>query len=176
MIEGVLTYSTLNSTEQKLDEVDLNQIFKNIENDLEILIQQKKATFNVKELPVIEGAQVLIYQLFYNLINNSLKFSRNDVPAVIDVSCEVENRYGHDLAKITITDNGIGLDPEYALHIFGAFARLNAKELYEGTGLGLSLCKRIVERHFGSISATGKVNDGATFTVILPLKQFESYV
>src|SRR5690606_31292187 len=75
MIDGVLSYSTLNANEQKLEEINLNQIFKNIESDLEIVIQQKKATINVSHLPVIQGAQVLIHQLFYNLINNSLKFS-----------------------------------------------------------------------------------------------------
>lgn len=176
MIDGVLSYSTLNANEQKLEEINLNQIFKNIESDLEIVIQQKKATINVSHLPVIQGAQVLIHQLFYNLINNSLKFSKTDVPPVIDVKSEVINRFGHKLVRIIVSDNGIGIEPEYADKIFGAFARLNAKEQYEGTGLGLSLCKRIVERHYGSISATGKAGEGAEFTIMLPMEQIEQYI
>ncbi|MGK4568725.1 sensor histidine kinase [Flavobacterium sp. 3HN19-14] len=118
-------------------------------------------------MPVIEGATVLIYQLFYNLINNSLKFSKADTPSRISISSSTKDNF----AEIVISDNGIGLETEYLEQIFNPFARLNAKDQYEGTGLGLALCKKIVERHHGTITASGVRNEGASFTIMLPLKQ-----
>jgi signal transduction histidine kinase len=114
---------------------------------------------------------VLIYQLFYNLVNNSLKFSAPDRPPVIRVSSEMVVREGVEMTKIVISDNGIGFNDEYAEKIFDTFTRLNSKDKYEGTGLGLALCKKIVERHHGRISAAGEKDKGASFTVLLPLRQ-----
>jgi hypothetical protein len=171
MIEGVLAYSTLNSAELPIENVDLNEIMNSIESDLEVLIKQKNGVINrERPLPVIEGASVLIYQLFYNLINNALKFSKEQTPTKITIQyADIEESDGH-FAEIIISDNGIGLDSQYALRIFDAFSRLNAKDKYEGTGLGLALCKKIVERHHGSISANGKKGEGAEFTIKLPFK------
>lgn len=171
MIEGVLNYSTLSSAEQTIQKVDLNDTIKNIEVDLEVLIQQKKGMVIKDTLPVIEGASVLIYQLFYNLINNSFKFSKKDIPPTIIIRSSIVHQEGKEMAKITIADNGIGFDKEYTEHIFNAFARLNSKDKYEGTGLGLALCKRIAERHHGSIQADSIKDQGATFTILLPLQQ-----
>jgi len=176
MIDGVLSYSTLNAGEQPIEKIDLNDVLVNIEGDLEVLIQRKDATLMHGTLPVIEGASVLIYQLFYNLVNNALKFSRPEVKPVIRFDSTVINRNGKDMAEITIADNGIGIDQQYAEQIFNAFARLHAKDQYEGTGLGLALCKKIVERHRGSISATGIKGEGATFTVMLPVKQAQKII
>ncbi len=167
MIEGVLAYSALSASDQSIEKIDLNEVFGSIEVDFEILIQQKNAEISIDDLPSIEGAQVLIYQLFYNLVNNALKFSKENVPPEVTITAEDEGEF----SKISITDNGIGLDPAYADKIFDAFARLNAKDKYEGTGLGLALCKKIVERHHGRINATGKVGVGSTFTVRLPRTQ-----
>jgi signal transduction histidine kinase len=169
MIEGVLHYSTINSTEQKTELVDLNRLIKNIESDLELLILQKKATITYSGLPAIEGAPVLLYQLFYNLINNSLKFSQTNIPCRIGIITSQEN----DKVIITLTDNGIGFDQEQSDRIFETFSRLNAKEKYEGTGLGLSLCKKIVQRHGGHIEGSGKKGEGAVFRIWLPLKAGE---
>jgi PAS domain S-box-containing protein len=171
MIDGVLNYSTLNSSEQPVEGIDLNEIFADIEKDLELMIEQKKAVFQKRDLISIEGASVLIYQLFYNLVNNSLKFSKPDASPVISVTSEIIGQAGQDMVRIVIADNGIGFSQEYAEKIFNTFTRLNSKDKYEGTGLGLALCKKIVERHRGQISATAEKDKGAFFTVILPLRQ-----
>jgi PAS domain S-box-containing protein len=176
MIDGVLSYSTLNAGEQPIEKIDLNDVISNIESDLEVLIQRKGATLLRDRLPSIQGASVLIYQLFYNLVNNALKFSKPDVPPRILFHSTIINRNHADMAEITISDNGIGIEQQYAEQIFNAFARLHAKDQYEGTGLGLALCKKIVERHRGSISATGIKGEGATFTVMLPIRQTQKII
>ncbi|MBD0289396.1 MAG: PAS domain S-box protein, partial [Flavisolibacter sp.] len=180
MIDGVLQYSMLDTTEQTFEPVDLNDTIRNIESDLEVLIQQKKATFHYVHLPTIEGTSVLIYQLFYNLINNSLKFSKPEQRPYVRIYTEelhkeeIEKMEGLSpfitYIKIIVEDNGIGFDEAMAEKIFQTFTRLNAKEKYEGTGLGLALCKKIVQRHGGFITASGKENEGARFTIILPVK------
>jgi signal transduction histidine kinase len=150
-----------------IETVALGETIRQIQSDLEILIQQKKAGFTIGELPRIEGAAVLIYQLFYNLINNALKFSRPETAPVIVISSSGAG----DHVAISIVDNGIGFDQENAAKIFDAFTRLHSKDKFEGTGLGLALCKKIAERHGGLIGATGNKKEGAVFTVHLPLKQ-----
>jgi len=172
MIEGVLAYSTLSSSEQRIEDIDLNETIKSIEADLEVLMHQKKGSIIKSTLPVIEGAPVLIYQLFYNLINNSFKFSKTDVAPLITISCTIENSGENTMAKIILADNGIGFENEHTSKIFNAFTRLNSKDKYEGTGLGLALCKKIVERHHGTIEASGVKEQGAVFTILLPLKQY----
>ncbi|HTF20860.1 MAG TPA: ATP-binding protein, partial [Chryseolinea sp.] len=169
MIEGVLTYSSINESEQRVQQVDLNEVFQSIETDLEMLFAQQQAVLNRGWLPTLEGAHILLHQLFYNLVNNSLKFSADN--PVIDVSSSIVQHHDIDHVKIVVRDNGIGFDQQFADKIFQAFSRLNSKDRYEGTGLGLSLCKKIVERHHGTISATGEENKGSSFTIVLPLRQ-----
>jgi len=176
MIDGVLAYSMLNASGQPIEKVDLNEVLKNIESDLEIIIQQKKATIKKGHLPTIEGASVLIHQLFYNLLNNSLKFSKADTTPVIYISGEIKGTADEPIAEIGFADNGIGFDSQHAQTIFDTFARLNSKDKYEGTGLGLSLCKKIVERHHGTVTAMGTKNNGAVFTIKLPLIQTEKSI
>ena len=171
MIEGVLRYSTITNLREDMEQIDLNELFRQIETDLEVIILERKATIRYTHLPVIEGAPVLIYQLFYNLINNSLKFSKKDVPAQLTVTAKTVVRENHPFALIDVADNGIGFPQDYAESIFNTFTRLNSKDRYEGTGIGLALCKKIVERHGGSITATAVVNQGAVFSVFLPVKQ-----
>lgn len=169
MIEGVLNYSTINAQDQNTTTVDLNEVITNIEADLELAMQQKRAVIVKDNLPCIEGAGVLLYQLFYNLVGNSLKFSHDERPPVITI--RYADYEGGRFARIEISDNGIGFAPEYAKKIFNTFSRLNPKDRYEGTGLGLALCKKIAERHHGSINAQGEEGEGATFTILLPYKQ-----
>ncbi|HEX6180992.1 MAG TPA: ATP-binding protein [Chitinophagaceae bacterium] len=169
MIEGVLKYSSLNESEQTVSLLDLDEVINSIESDLEVMIQQKKAVIKKDRLPKVEGAAVLIYQLFYNLINNSLKFSE-EVP-VIHISSSLVKAGENKFARIVVRDNGIGFEQQDADKIFNAFTRLNSKDKYEGTGLGLALCKKIVERHHGSISASSEEGKGTTFTILLPLVQ-----
>jgi two-component system CheB/CheR fusion protein len=168
MIEGVLNYSS-NILEASLETVDLNNIIQQIENDLELLISSKAAVITRNDLPSIDANAVLIYQLFYNLINNSLKFSKSDVPPRINVWHTYEKRGDLDYLKIMVSDNGIGFEMDFKDNVFEIFSRLNPKDEYEGTGLGLALCKKIVNRYNGSIFAVGRVNEGATFTILLPV-------
>lgn len=171
MIEGVLRYSMMTNLQEDLAEIDLNHVLHQVETDLEIKIAESNATIQYQDLPVIEGAPVLIYQLFYNLLNNSLKFARKDVPARITVTAKPITVDKTPFVAIDVTDNGIGFLQDYADTIFHTFTRLNAKDQYEGTGLGLALCKKIVERHGGTITATSVQNQGATFSISLPVKQ-----
>ncbi|MEI6947590.1 PAS domain S-box protein [Paraflavisolibacter sp. H34] len=177
LIEGVLTYASAGATAIDLVPVPLTEIIRGVETDLEMVLQQKEGVLTCEDLPVVEGAPVLLHQLFYNLINNSLKFSREGVPPRISVSYErvKGDRLPHplpganrDYVLIRLQDNGIGFRNEEVDQIFKPFGRLHAKTKYEGTGLGLALCKKIAERHGGALLAEGKEGEGATFTVILP--------
>lgn len=169
MIDGVLNYASVTATQQPLERIDLNTIIGNIATDLEVLIQEKRATLLYRDLPTIEGMSALIHQLFYNLINNSLKFSKTDTDAQITIENQFVIHESRKFAKLTVRDNGIGFDNQYAESIFTTFTRLNSKDRYEGTGLGLALCKKIVLRHQGTISAQGATDKGAEFTILLPL-------
>ncbi|MFD2940735.1 PAS domain-containing sensor histidine kinase [Flavobacterium notoginsengisoli] len=171
MIDGVLMYSKINANLQKATLVDLNDVLKNIESDLEVSLQNTKGEIHYNDLPKLEGALVLLYQLFYNLINNSIKFAKNGVPPKITISSKIIMENQKVIALMTVEDNGIGFENEQSAQIFETFTRLNSKDVYEGTGLGLSLCKKIVERHGGSITAVGRPYAGAVFTIKLPLKQ-----
>jgi PAS domain S-box-containing protein len=179
MIDGVLHYSIIDHVEdQQLVPVQLNKVLQHIESDLEVLIQKQGARIIAGELPEVTGVAVLLHQLFFNLINNALKFSKGGVAPLIRIGCrpvtEAEIRAHHlardrKYAAISVADNGIGFEPAYTDSIFKTFTRLHSKDRYEGTGLGLALCQKIAHRHGGSITALGQLNEGATFTVFLPL-------
>jgi PAS domain S-box-containing protein len=171
MIEGVLNYSTIEAEQQELERVDLTEVVQQIEADLELEISRKSATLKYGRLPIIEGASVLFYQLFYNLLNNSLKFSQPDVLPHIAIDHTLVKRDGREWAEITVIDNGIGFEQQFSEKIFETFSRLNSKDRFEGTGIGLSLCKRIVERYDGTIKAMGEPGKGARFLITLPLHQ-----
>jgi PAS domain S-box-containing protein len=166
MIDGVLQYSSLDSHQVLSEPVDLNRVLQDVQNDLELVIQQKNATVECSRLPAVPGSPVLLHQLFYNLINNSLKFSREDTPPLIriySIDDDMKNE-----TSIVVEDNGIGFRQQDAEKIFGTFIRLHSKDKYEGTGLGLALCQKIAERHGGTIKADGQEGQGARFTVLLP--------
>ncbi len=178
MIDGVLTYSTLNAMQQPFERLELTKVVSDVENDLEVLIREKGATIVCEHLPSLSGAAILLYQLFYNLINNSLKFVRPEANPVVHISAQpltAAEAAAKDLdadkmyTRIFVKDNGIGFEQENAGRIFQTFSRLNPKDRYEGTGLGLALCKKIAERHGGHIEAEGRLNEGATFIVTLPV-------
>jgi PAS domain S-box-containing protein len=177
IIEGILAYSTLDKKSQPVEKINLDLVIENIKTDLELIINEKGAILVISELPQIEGAPILIHQLFYNLIHNALKFSKADEPPrVIITSNIIKNQEGIEVLEIKIKDNGIGLDPVFAEKIFDAFERLNSKDQFEGNGLGLALCRKIAKRHNGAITAAGEKDNGAEFTVTLPLKQSDSYL
>jgi PAS domain S-box-containing protein len=171
IIEGILSYSTLGKNTQPIETIDLNEVVENIKIDLELIIKEKGAIFVSCDLPQIEGAPILISQLFYNLMQNALKFSKADQPPRVIITCSSTILNGVDAVAITIKDNGIGIDVAFAERIFTAFERLHSKDEYEGNGLGLALCRKIAKRHNGTITATGEKDNGAEFIVTLPLKQ-----
>ncbi len=176
MIEGVLSYSKFNAGDQKSAVVSLTALLTDIINDLEVLITEKKASIRYGDLPTIEGSPILLYQLFYNLVVNALKFSAADRPSVITVTAMPILRKHASYVEIEFVDNGIGFEQVDAEKIFNTFTRLNPKDEYEGTGLGLALCKKIVLRHHGTIEAYGQKGKGARFVICLPKDQMVSYI
>jgi PAS domain S-box-containing protein len=168
MIDGVLKYSKQESEKFTPETIDLNSLINQIKIDLELMMEKKKATITTSYLPVISGQSILIYQLFYNLILNSLKFAKEATPMQINISSEEIIKNDKKYFQITLKDNGIGFEEKYAKEIFKTFSRLHSTYEYEGTGLGLALCKKIVARHNGFISAFGKPDQGAIFTILLP--------
>ena len=173
MIDGVLTYSKVRGDGQNVETVDLNAIMANVCNDLEVLVEQKNARIKTEPLPTLAGSPVLLQQLFYNLISNAIKFGKPDVPPLVAVRSLPA---GSGAVAVEVADNGIGFEPEYAERIFDTFVRLNPKDAYEGTGLGLALCRRIVERHGGTVRATATPEKGAVITVTLPLRQVSDII
>lgn len=178
MIDSILKYSVVNAADEIKEVVDLNLIIEDIINDLELLIVQKEAEVRYHQLPKIKAMPALMYQLFYNLINNALKFSKQNEPCIITISAsklnaaEIKNfpalQKTNSYTEIIVSDNGIGFNPEFAEKMFNVFARLNSREKYEGTGLGLALCKKIVHRHHGIIYAEGEEGVGSSFHILLP--------
>ena len=169
MVDGVLVYASIKEQQFVTEKINLNQVVMEIEKDLDLLLHEKKGIIEYDELPVVEGSTFLFYQLFYNLINNSLKFARADVSPKIQITALQDP--ANSVTEIVIKDNGIGFSQEHSEKIFDTFTRLHNKNQFEGTGLGLSICKRIVEKHNGTITALGKKDAGATFIIRLPFEQ-----
>jgi light-regulated signal transduction histidine kinase (bacteriophytochrome) len=161
MIQDVLTLSTIN-VKADFSEIDTNQAVAIALEDMEMKIAEKKAVIKVGELPKVTGNKEYLAQLFMNLISNSVKFSKN-TPFISISGALIEKR-----AVIYIKDNGIGISEEHLERIFFAFQRLHSKNEYEGSGIGLAICKRIVDIHDGKISAESKIGEGTTFIIELP--------
>ncbi len=142
-------------------------------SDLQIRIEETGANIIIGDLPTIDADAMQMRQLFQNLIGNALKFSKADRKPVIRIDSTIisasEQSLPTDICRLTITDNGIGFDNQYKDQIFAIFQRLHGKSEYEGTGIGLATCQKIVERHCGDIDADGRPGDGTTFTVTLPV-------
>ena len=180
LIKDLLSFSSLKEKEE-FEPTDLHEIFENVLNDLEMIIAQKKAIITHDKLPEIDAIPVQMNQLFYNLVNNALKFANDELPLHLDVSCkvvradDVKDVPGLEGAttyyEIVFSDNGIGFSQEFATQIFGMFKRLNDKNRYAGSGIGLSLCKKVVANHGGVIMANGKEGVGAQFYIYLPGRQ-----
>jgi two-component system, chemotaxis family, CheB/CheR fusion protein len=176
MIEDVLTLSKLSNNELPQEHINLEKIVNRIIEDLEITIDEKNAKIIIGELPEVKAVPGQMHQLFQNLITNALKFNDKQQAVIKINECPVEmedarrfNIIQPELFTcISISDNGIGFEDDYREKIFGLFQRLNGRE-YEGTGIGLSIAKKIVENHGGFISATGVIGKGADFRIILPV-------
>lgn len=167
LINDLLNYSRL-SIDTLFEEVDLKQIIEEIVKDLEFTIEDKKATITVSEVPTIQAVPGQMRQVFQNLLSNSLKFAKPSLQPEINVSAVL---LPNDMCRIVVKDNGIGFDEQYLDRIFTIFQRLNARESYEGTGIGLAIVKKIIEKHGGTITAKSQPGDGAAFIIELPVHQ-----
>lgn len=178
LISDILTFSKISTENMVLIQSDLNLLVDEVLKEMKDEIRDKNANVSVDKLPNMQVNPGLMKPLFQNLIGNALKYAKKDVPPVIRIRSEESksnlSRNGKNVAKkysrIFVEDNGIGFDQQYAEEIFGMFKRLHQNGEFEGTGIGLALCKKIVEQHNGFISARSKVNEGSTFIVSLPIQ------
>lgn len=178
LIDDLLLFSRTNKIDKTFEHTDLNLILNNTLLELSQSIEEKNAVIQSVRLPVLKVIPFQINQLFQNLLSNSLKYSIPGVVPIIRIDCEqiMEQDYpalkitqNKEYYKITVTDNGLGFEQQYAERIFDIFSRLHTSSQYPGTGIGLSICKKIVENHSGFIFAEGKPGIGAVFTIFLPV-------
>jgi signal transduction histidine kinase len=177
LIQDILSFSRLSDHEINFEATDLTALTNELLKDFELLIEEKGATITVEDLPTIEVNPGQMRQVLQNIISNALKFSKRNVSPVITISGKrvCDNYYDSRLqedgpyACIHITDNGIGFDEKYISNVFTLFKRLHTKDKYEGTGIGLAITKRIIEKHKGHIIAHSKEGEGADFIIVLPV-------
>jgi len=180
LIDSLLTYSRVTTAAKQFENVDLEAIVQEALSNLEAVIDQKQARIEVSELPVIEADPQQMLQLTQNLIVNGLKFQREGNTPHIKIwatTLRTSNAGGPEepacetFCEIRVQDNGIGFEEKYLDRIFGAFQRLHGRSAYKGVGIGLAICRKIVDRHGGTITATSTLGKGSTFIVRLPFKQ-----
>ena len=170
LISDLLLYSQVTTRVQPFVRTDLARVAREVIADLETSIAESGGRVEVGELPVIDADALQMRQLLQNLLGNALKYRQKDTPPVVRLSCSSPPPGGAD-CTITVTDNGIGFNEKHAGKIFRMFVRLHGRAEYEGSGIGLAICRKIVERHGGTIAATSAAGHGATFTATLPVTQ-----
>ena len=177
LINDLLVYSRTTSAPEHFKKTDLNIILGHVKEEMKELIEEKQANIEANKLPALNVIPFQLHQFFINLLSNSLKFSRENIKPYIKIQADMADpqsleKFDTDATKkyhrITISDNGIGFDPKYNKKIFELFQRLNNRTEYMGTGIGLSICKKIIENHEGFIMADGEPGKGAVFTIFLP--------
>ena len=178
LINDILAFSKLNVEKEVMVPSDINSIIDEVLIDMEQEIQEKNAIVEVDRIPKLTVHPRLIKPLFQNLISNSLKYSRKEVAPVVKISAKLDeplkspdlNQTGK-FCRINVEDNGVGFEQEYADQVFTMFKRLHIGSEYQGTGIGLAICKKIVEQHKGFISVKSAVNEGSTFIISLPVEE-----
>ena len=170
LINDLLSFSRVTTKAQPFAPVDLDKVLREVLSDLEIRIEQTHGRVEAGPLGMIDADALQMRLLFQNLIGNGLKFHKENEPPVIRVRSRSLNGDAPARLEITVADNGIGFDQKYADRIFGIFQRLHGRGQYEGSGVGLAICKKIVERHGGVIVTESKPGEGATFSVTVPVK------
>lgn len=179
LIKDIMTFAKISIEKTNFEISDLNLLVEDVLTEIESSISEKHATITVDPLPSLYINPTLMRPLFYNLINNALKYSKSHVPPVIRIYADrdmvipqgIKNGENRKYCRIFIEDNGIGFDQKYADQVFEMFKRLHHHDEYEGTGIGLAFCKKIVEQHEGFITAQSVPNVGSTFIVSLPMPQ-----
>lgn len=177
LITDLLAYSRL-SAQVKPEPTDLNEVLQEVLSDFDYLIERKNATIKTTELPTIDSIPSQLRQIFQNLIGNALKFSKTEEKPLIEITSEIISEKSFDsptspegkFCRITVKDNGIGFEEKYLDRIFVIFQSLNDRQSYEGTGIGLAIAKKIIEKHNGLITAKSELGKGASFIIVLPLK------
>src|SRR5690554_297786 len=180
LMEDLLSYSRISRQFNISEKINLKEVVETVLGDLEISIKENNAQVNIQSLPnAILADEIQMRQLFQNLISNAIKFRKTDVEPIINIESqlvkseelpckELQNNNHKMYWRITVSDNGIGFDEQYLDKIFAVFQRLHGRSAYEGTGIGLSICKKICENHKGTITAKSSEGNGATFTIFLP--------
>ena len=169
LITDLLAYSRVTTQVELYSAVDLSKIVDEVLSDLEILIEKISAKIEISPLPVIDADPTQMRQLFQNLIANALKFHKPNEPPVVKIFALKKQK--DEYCSIVVEDNGIGIEEKYYDRIFGVFQRLHGKDEYEGSGIGLAVCKKIVERHGGTIKVESKLGKGTKFIISLYIKE-----
>lgn len=177
LLNDLMCYSQLRETETAFKEVDLNVILSEVREELKEEMEETKGFIEFSNLPIVRGISFQLHQLFLNLFRNSLKFSKADTIPLLKVSISKEQadldlpslETGKTYYKVSVSDNGIGFNNDHAQTIFNVFKRLHSAKKYTGTGIGLAICKKIMENHDGLITAKGDVNVGSTFDLYFPV-------
>lgn len=173
LVDDLVKYSSHTAQEERT-EVNLVEVISEVTDDLEIIISDKKAKIEIGDLPIVHASKVQMRQLFSNLISNAIKYSKTDHPPLIQINqinsseSEILNQT-NKFIKIQIKDNGIGMEKTHLIKIFTIFQRLHAKNEYSGNGIGLAICKKIMENHSGNITVESKPNEGTLFNLFFPL-------
>ena len=163
MIEGLLQYSRVDAQGDPLEPVDLDTVLETALEDLLMKIEEHDAEITIESLPTVEGDRGQLRQVFQNLVSNAIEYSGDELPQIHITAEREDTRW-----IVSVSDEGIGIDPADADRIFEVFQRLHTREEYAGTGIGLALCQRIVERHGGEIRVDSEPGEGSTFSFTLP--------
>ena len=166
LIDGLLSYARVSHRSQPRENVDLRRIVGGPAADLSHALEQSHTALEVEGLPTLRADPTQMRQLFQNLISNAMKFARPDVPSLIRITSTGD---APGSCLITVEDNGIGFEQQYGERIFGLFQRLHGRGQYPGSGIGLAICRRIAEAHGGTLTAEGRLGEGSTFKIRLPL-------
>ncbi len=169
LIDDLLLYSHVSQRPHQTEAVDLTQEVQRVLEDLDLDVEEKKAVITIGKLPVVQGYRRQLQQLFQNLISNAMKYSKRDTAPQIRIQASEVAENGKRYHLIAIKDNGIGFEQEYGEKIFQMFTRLHGKAEYSGTGVGLSIVKKVVENHDGFIKAESVTDEGSTFSIMLPV-------
>lgn len=169
LINDLLTYSRVTTKGRPFEPCNLATVAKDVASDLQVRIEETGATVDFSELPSIDADVVQMRQLFQNVISNAIKYHKEGVPPEVRVSARVSGDDGQAVCELQFQDNGIGFEMRYADRIFSIFQRLHGNQEFEGTGIGLATCRKIVERHSGAIEVESVVGEGSTFIIKLPV-------
>ena len=164
---ALLNYSRIESKGEEFRPTPLDDVVRDVISDMEVGIREAAAQVSVGPLPMVTGDPNQLRQLFQNLVGNAIKYRQTETPTVVEVSGE----QNEGKCRILVKDNGIGFDEKYLDKVFQPFQRLHGRDVYPGLGIGLAICRKIVERHHGTITAESTPGEGSTFIITLPLRQ-----